>query len=237
MEVCTSLSTSFTAPVSTSGPAVTPVSMPLPTTRSRVARTNFSTNSSYTASCTKIRLAQTQVWPELRYFETIAPSTAASISASSNTMNGALPPSSMDTFFTVPAHCSISFFPTGVEPVKVSLRTIGLPVSSPPISPDEPQITLITPEGMPARSARSAIAKADSGVDVAGLITMVQPAASAGAAFRAIMALGKFHGVIAATTPTGCLMQTMRLSADGPGMTSPSMRLASSPNHSTKDAP
>src|SRR4030088_751775 len=39
-----------------------------------------------------MRLAQTQVWPMLRYFETMAPSTAASISASSNTTNGALPP-------------------------------------------------------------------------------------------------------------------------------------------------
>ena len=50
-----------------------------------------------------MRLAQTQVWPMLRNFETIAPSTAASRSASSNTMNGALPPSSSPTFFTVPA--------------------------------------------------------------------------------------------------------------------------------------
>jgi hypothetical protein len=32
---------------------------------------------------------------------------------------------------------------------------------------------------------------------------MVQPAASAGAALRVIMASGKFHGVMAATTPTG----------------------------------
>jgi hypothetical protein len=39
-----------------------------------------------------------------------------------------------------------------------------------------------------------------------------QPAASAGAALRVIMALGKFHGVIEAATPTGCLMTVMRLS-------------------------
>ena len=73
-----------------------------------------------------MRLAQTQVWPVLRYLDMIAPSTAASRSASSNTMNGALPPSSIETFFTVPAHCSISSLPISVEPVKVSLRTIGL---------------------------------------------------------------------------------------------------------------
>jgi hypothetical protein len=45
--------------------------------------------------------------PALRYFEAIAPLTAISISASSKTMNGALLPNSSDSFWTVPAHCSI----------------------------------------------------------------------------------------------------------------------------------
>src|SRR5260370_14741482 len=80
-----------------------------------------------------MRLAHTQVWPALRYFEAIAPLTAASISASSKTMNGALPPNSSDIFFIVPAHCCISNLQTSVEPVKVSLRTIGFEVRSPPI--------------------------------------------------------------------------------------------------------
>ena len=35
-----------------------------------------------------------------------------------------------------------------------------------------------------------------SGVSAAGLITTVQPAASAGPTFRVAMASGKFHGVI-----------------------------------------
>ncbi len=35
---------------------------------------------------------------------------------------------------------------------------------------------------------------------LAGLTTTVQPAANAGATLWVIMALGKFHGVIAATT-------------------------------------
>ena len=64
-----------------------------------------------------------------------------------------------------------------------------------------------------ARAASSAIASADSGVCPAGLTMNVQPAASAGAALRVIIAAGKFHGVIAATTPTGCRITTMRLSA------------------------
>jgi hypothetical protein len=57
--------------------------------------------------------------------------TAISISASSKTMNGALPPNSSESFLTVPAHCSISNLPTSVEPVKVSLQTIGCEISSP----------------------------------------------------------------------------------------------------------
>src|SRR6516164_2890089 len=96
-----------------------------------------------------MRLAQTQVWPALRYFEAIAPLTAISISASSKTMNGALPPSSIEVFLTVAAHCSISNLPTSVEPVKVSLRTVGLLVSSPPISFDGPVTQEKTPLWQP----------------------------------------------------------------------------------------
>ena len=54
-----------------------------------------------------------------------------------------------------------------------------------------------------AKTLQSAIANAEYGVCVAGLHTKVQPEASAGPALRVIMAEGKFHGVIAATTPTG----------------------------------
>ncbi len=64
--------------------------------------------------------------------------------------------------------------------------------------------TFSTPAGMPARCASSATASADSGVCSAGLITTGQPAASAGATLRVIIAIGKFHGVIAAQTPMGC---------------------------------
>ncbi len=39
--------------------------------------------------------------------------------------------------------------------------------------------------------------------------------------FRASIELGKFHGVIVATTPTGCLMTMIRLSSWWPGITSP----------------
>ncbi|MNY10511.1 hypothetical protein D3C86_1434960 [compost metagenome] len=105
--------------------------------------------------------------------------------------------------------------------MKVSLRTIGLPVSSLPTSEAEPVTTLNTPGGIPAFSARAAKARAEYGVCEAGLSTMVQPAARAGPALRVIIAEGKFHGVMAAVTPIGCLSTMMRLSGWWPGMVSP----------------
>src|SRR5215467_5754896 len=128
-----------------------------------------------------MRLAQTQVWPALRYFEAIAPLTAISISASSKTMNGALPPSSIDG----------------------------------PVTQEN------TPFGTPARSANSHSARAENGVAVAGFSTIVQPAAKAGPALRVIIAAGKFHGVIAAHTPIGSLVTTIRLSEACAGIVSP----------------
>jgi hypothetical protein len=101
------------------------------------------------------------------------------------------------------------------------LRTVGFEVSLPPISFDGPVTQEKTPFGTPARSANSHNAKAEKGVAVAGFSTIVQPAASAGPALRVIIAAGKFHGVIAAQTPTGSLVTTMRLSEACAGIVSP----------------
>src|SRR5207302_8470418 len=57
---------------------------------------------------------------DLRYLEAMAPSTAASRSASSKTMKGALPPSSRESFLTVPAHWAMRILPISVEPVNRS---------------------------------------------------------------------------------------------------------------------
>ena len=130
-------------------------------------------------------------------------------------MNGALPPSSSETFLICPAHWAMSSLPTSVEPVKPSLRTIGLEVISPPMtgaSSASPVTMLSTPGGRPASSPRRMTASALSGVCSAGLSTIVQPAPSAGAALRVGMAAGKFHGVMPAVTPTGSLATTMRRS-------------------------
>ncbi len=122
--------------------------------------------------------------------------------------------------------------PTPVEPVKVILAILGLRQNSSPIGLAAPVTTENAPLGTPARSASTASARADNGVCEAGFRIMVQPAAKAGPALRVIMPLGKFQGVIAAQTPTGCLSTRMRCWGVAPGITSPLTRLASSANHS-----
>ncbi len=143
----------------------------------------------------------------MRYLLASAPSTALSMSQSSKAMKGALPPSSSDSFLIVGAHCAASTRPTSVEPVKDRWRTVSLSHSSLPMAADLAAVTTFsTPAGKPARCPSSATASALSGVSLAGLTTTVQPAASAGPTLRVIIAIGKFHGVIAAHTPIGCLM-------------------------------
>ncbi|MDT4890536.1 hypothetical protein FQZ97_1273850 [compost metagenome] len=94
-------------------------------------------------------------------------------------------------------------------------------MSSPAISLALPVTMLMTPGGMPACSASTAMASAEKGVCEAGLTTMVHPAASAGPSLRASMALGKFQGVMAAVTPMGWRSATRRVSALAEGITSP----------------
>ena len=80
------------------------------------------------------------------------------------------------------------------------------PASTPPPTTEPPceVTTENTPAGTPARSASSASASALKGVSWAGFRIIGQPAASAGPTFRVTIAIGKFHGVIAAQTPMGC---------------------------------
>jgi hypothetical protein len=94
--------------------------------------------------------------------------------------------------------------PTEVDPVNDSFRTLGSCSMALMTGPgDEVVTTLITPAGTPASARISAIAKAVSGVSVAGFNTHVQPAANAGPIFRVAMAAGKFQGVTRTEMPTG----------------------------------
>lgn len=63
---------------------------------------------------------------------------------------------------------------------------------------------LTTPGGMSVSSAMSwPTAAAQQGVSAAGLSTTALPTASAGPSLANVIWCGKFHGVIAATTPAG----------------------------------
>jgi hypothetical protein len=62
---------------------------------------------------------------------------------------------------------------------------------------------LTTPGGSPASISVWTRLYVDSGVSSAGLITQALPATSAGNSFQLGMAMGKFHGVISPTTPSG----------------------------------
>src|SRR5476649_289199 len=137
----------------------------------------------------------------------------------------------MDTFFRVSAALRIKVLPTAVEPVKVTLRTLLLAMMASLMAWVSPATPLITPFGTPACCARANKANAESGVLLAGLISTVQPAASAGPSLRVNMANGKFHGVMAATTPTGSRVAKMREWDLAGGIISPLTRFACSANH------
>ena len=147
----------------------------------------------------------------LRILASIAPATAASMSASSKTMNGALPPSSIDRRSSVSDAWAMSRRPTSVEPVKDILRSRWSAISGLIVSPDDDAVMrLSTPPGSPASSRILASASIESGVCCAGLTTIVQPAAIAGPILRVPIASGKFQGVIIRHGPTGCFIVSIR---------------------------
>ena len=153
-------------------------------------------------SCTSSREPAQQTCPWLNQMASTTPSIAPSMSASSNTMNGDLPPSSSVSALPVPAVCARISRPTSVEPVKAILSTPACSTSSAPVLPS-PVTTLSTPAGSPACAASSANSSAVSEVNSAGFSTTVLPSASAGATFQASISSGKFQGMICPTTPTG----------------------------------
>jgi hypothetical protein len=64
-------------------------------------------------------------------------------------------------------------------------------------------------------------------VSLAGLKTTVFPQTSAGASFHEGMAIGKFQGVIAPTTPIGIRTLMLNLSMSSDGVVWPKRRLPS----------
>ena len=91
--------------------------------------------------------------------------------------------------------------PTGMDPVKVTLRTMGDGMRCSETSEGTPNTRFSTPRGRPASCRARVIATAVPGVSSDGLRMHEQPAPSAPAILRAGVTAGKFHGVNAATGP------------------------------------
>ena len=194
-------------------------------------------NASATGSATWKRLAAVQASPMLRILAIIAPSTAASRSASSKIRNGALPPSSMETRSTLSAAWAIRDRPTSVEPVNDSLRVRLSLISGSMTAPERLVVMMLqTPAGRPTSSRIPPRASIDRGVRAAGLMTMVQPAATAGPILRVPMAMGKFQGVMSRHGPTGWRMVSSRPLPLGTTAKRPSIRTASSANQRKNSA-
>ena len=92
--------------------------------------------------------------------------------------------------------------PVVVSPVNAILAMRFEEASGLPASRPNPLTTLSTPFGnrSPTTSSHTMI---EAGVCSAGLRTTQFPAASAGASFQHAIRIGKFHGMIWPTTPSG----------------------------------
>ncbi len=135
-----------------------------------------------------------------------------------------LPPISRWTFLNEGAAFSATVRPTSVDPVKDTTRMSSLTSKAFPTSSPPPVTRLTTPRGTPASSRILTKLSADSGVSVAGLKTTVLPQTSAGMIFHDGIAIGKFHGVMTAQTPSGCRIDMANLSRSSDGTVCPYWR-------------
>ena len=155
-----------------------------------------------------------QTWPALRNLLAPITCTARSTSASSKTMTGEWPPSSIVQRFSVSAASFCRCLPTGIEPVKDSFFGIGEASRWRETSSGTPKTTFSTPFGSPASISARAIATAVAGVSSDGLMISEQPAPSAPATLRMTFTAGKFQATKASAGPTGSLTTSCR----APGM-------------------
>src|SRR5208282_2941011 len=97
------------------------------------------------------------------------------MSASGKTTNGAFPPSSSWTRFTVWLAASMILRPVAVSPVSETMSTAGLRVSSSPTSAPGPVTTFSAPAGSPASWKARPSSRLVSGVQLAGATALEHP--------------------------------------------------------------
>ena len=189
-----------------SGPTSTPSSVPSPTVSAPIRSAKRAANSSATEAWTRNRLAEVQASPMLRILASIAPSTAASRSASPKTMKGALPPSSIETRSSCSEAWATSTLPTAVEPVKVSLRSRASRMIGSHTPPESVVVTtLSTPGGSPTSSISAASASMVSGRLVGGLDHHRAAGRDGGADLAGAHREGEVPGRDHQRGPDGCL--------------------------------
>ena len=170
------------------------------------------TASSYRARGTTSRVVIAQPCPACIDAVNAAIEQAPARSASSRTRNADLPPSSRNTLLIVAAPAAITARPVAVDPVNDTMSTRGSDDSIAPTAWSSEVTMFRTPAGISVCAAASSprIA-AHQGVSGAGLSTTVFPAASAGPILARLIWCGKFHGVIAPTTPTASRTRVRRV--------------------------
>ena len=140
-------------------------------------------------------------WPELNMAAAKIFGATSFGSASSSTIAASLPPSSRVRRFRVPAALAITFLPVAVEPVNATLATSGWPVRAAPRS-FWSTMTLTTPGGRILAQSSPNLSVV-SGVVGAGLSHHRVAGEQGRRDLDRSRIIGKFHGVIAATTPSG----------------------------------
>ncbi len=157
----------------------------------------------------------------------MAAATAASRLASSSTTSGFLPPISSWNLAPRVAQAMATWAPVSTEPVKEMALTSFESSMVWPTTEPRPMTRFTTPLGKPAREMISISAQAVPGTRSAGFSTTVLPKASAGAIFQAGMAMGKFHGQIRPTTPSGSRVSITSTPGRTDVIATPSTRSAS----------
>ena len=195
-----------------------------PATSDPALAASFATKASATFSSTTRRSVDMQIWPWFMKAPNAAAATAASISASSSTIIGALPPSSSKAGLRYFAATCAMMRPTRVEPVKLTRRTAGWPISisiRAGASSGALVMTLRTPGGRPASRRHSAISRCVPGQISEAFSTTVLPQASGSAMARTPRMTGAFHGAMLSTTPAGWRTAIAMQPGLSEGMTSP----------------
>ena len=117
-------------------------------------------------------------------------------------MNGSLPPSSRTTFFPTAPAWAATARPAPTLPVRVTAATRRSAMTAGTWSVPMSRVWN-TPSGAPARRKRSSSSRAVRGTLGACLSRPTLPTITAGARKRATCQRGKFHGMMASTTPSG----------------------------------